>query len=181
MRYRHRAAISAIFGIFALPMVFGAECESVRIGTPFERIEYHQMCSLRADAPFHISIRRQEDDSYLMYFTDIKMVETDEECQFPDEFPIDGEGCYFLAQEDPRTLTAEEMQRVDEVLAALSAKYVFHPERIGRTCGFDICGPTSTNVNGHYFSDSGSCSPLVLELTDESRELIDALWQSFRD
>ena len=116
-----------------------------------------------------------------MYFTDIKMVETDGECAFPDEFPIDGEGCYFLAQEDPRTLTADEMQRVDEVVALLEAQYVFYPERIGQVCGIDICGPSITRVNSHSFADRGSCSPLVMELTDESRELIDALWQSFRD
>ena len=171
-----RAAGRVALALLA-PLAMGAECTRAKIGQPFSKIEFRQGCQFE-DLPALISITKLEDDAYELNLADI--VSVDGDCDTRGDFAIDGEGCYRAAPLTTRLLTAEEMQRVDEMLAMLEADLVFHPERIGQVCPIAFCAPDTTQVNDHYFATNACGVPLGLELTDASREQLTAMWQSFR-
>lgn len=180
MENRKRLMAGAVLCVCTMPMLFGAECMRAKIGLPFSIIELRQGCPYQ-NLPGVIKIAKLDDDTYELDLADIVEADESVECGTEGTFAIDGEGCFMFLPLTTRILTAEEMQRVDDVVAILEADFAFRPERLFDVCGIEVCGPTTTRVNNHYFSDS-TCGVVMDEtLTPESEQALLDLWESFRN
>lgn len=166
------------------PILMGGECTlPVSVGTPFSSIEFESYGGCGGELPpARAVVRRLEDGMYELEISEFGMPDgnmTDSAACFDAHGYITEEGCALPEEGTTRLLSAEEMQRVDDVVQSLEAE--LYVPFVDFYCSVSVCGYTNRWINGVKY-EATPCGPGPwLILLWESAERFDALIAELRN